>query len=53
MKRCTECGKPGATLRKDDAADEEHWFHVECWKDFMWWLSGHDEPRSVSKEKSK
>lgn len=49
-KVCTECGKTGATLRRDDAADEEHWFHIECWKDFMWWLAGHNGKRPRNKE---
>ena len=43
---CTECGKSGATLRRDDAADEKHWFHPACWKRFMRWLGGEDAGRS-------
>jgi hypothetical protein len=27
---CTECGKEGADLRRDDAGNNEHWFHPEC-----------------------
>lgn len=38
--RCTDCGKPGATLRRDDAADVEHWWHPKCWAAFRAWLSG-------------
>lgn len=37
---CSDCGRPGATLRRDDAADEEHWFHEECWDDVAAFLSG-------------
>lgn len=35
---CTECGELGATLRRDDAADEEHWFHPAYWHAFNRWL---------------
>lgn len=38
---CTECGKRGATLRRDDASGEEHHFHAACWREFAWWLAGH------------
>jgi hypothetical protein len=44
-RRCTRCGKTGATERHDDCAEVEHWFHKACWLDFKWWLSGHDGPR--------
>ena len=39
---CSDCGRPGATLRRDDAADEEHWFHEECWADLAAFLAGKD-----------
>jgi hypothetical protein len=40
MKTCTKCGKWGATLRRHDAANAEHWFHTQCWRAFCAWLSG-------------
>lgn len=44
---CSECGSDGATLRRDDAADEEHWFHPSCWESVMSFLSGKGEPAEV------
>jgi hypothetical protein len=41
--RCTECGNPGATLRRLDAADHVHWFHLKCWRALCRWLAGHDD----------
>ena len=38
MKRCTECGKTGATERHVDCADVVHWFHAACWRRLCDWL---------------
>ena len=46
-KTCTECGKDGATENHEDAADEEHWFHKDCWQDFVAWVCGHNGDRTV------
>ncbi len=44
---CTECGEPCIenSLKRRDAGDEEHDFHLDCWIAMTWWLGGHhDDP---------
>lgn len=36
---CTECGKPGARVRRLDAADHVHYFHLACWRKMLAWLA--------------
>jgi hypothetical protein len=42
---CTECGEPCVTgcIKRCDAADEQHDFHVDCYITMLWWLGGHHD----------
>lgn len=44
MKRCTECGKPGAETSNRDAANKLHHWHHRCLAEFRWWVAGHTTP---------
>jgi hypothetical protein len=44
---CTECGEPCVTnsVKRRDAANVKHDFHVDCLALMAWWLDGHhDKP---------
>ena len=50
---CTECGEPCVTgcIKRRDAADEQHDFHVDCYIAMSWWLGGsHDDPSESDPE---
>lgn len=41
---CSDCDEGGATVRMDDAADEEHWFHPACRDELLSFLSAPAPP---------
>jgi len=42
---CTECGEPCVTdcIKRRDAGNVKHDFHVDCYIAMAWWLDGHHD----------
>jgi hypothetical protein len=41
---CTECDEPCIenSLKRRDASNKKHDFHLDCYIAMAWWLDGHD-----------